>query len=124
MIYEQLYTEAAKAGREEGLLDAAAAVARQADEIAEQRVTEKLSTALPALRAAAMSLQSERDSWIIRWEHTAVRLGVAIAEKLIQHQLVARPDFATEMITDRAPIGCGAGEDYGISASGRPCSVG
>ena len=107
LIREQSLAEARQFGLEEGLLEAANAITRQAAKIAEERVTAQLATALPALRAAAASLQSERDCWLIRWEHAAVRLGVAIAEKLIQRQLVARPEFATEMITDALRLAAG-----------------
>ena len=58
-------------------------------------------------RAAAESLQAERDRWLIRWEQTAVRLGVVIAEKLIQRQLVARPEIATDMISDALRLAVG-----------------
>lgn len=107
LIYEQTLDEARRSGRETGLHEAATDIARQADEIAEERITAQLATALPGLQAAAASLKAERDRWLIRWEHTAVRLGVAIAEKLIQKQLVARPDFATHMITDALRLAAG-----------------
>lgn len=106
-IREQAYAEARTLGREEGLRDAESAITTEASQIAERRIAEQLSTALPALCAAATALQSERDGWIIRWEQTAVRLGVSIAEKLIRRQLASRPEIGTEMIADALRLASG-----------------
>lgn len=104
---ERTRNEAEASGRDEGLRDAADQVARQADELAQALISEQLLTALPALKSAAAALQSERDRWLIRWERTAVKLGVAIAEKLLQRQLAARPEFATGMITEALRLAAG-----------------
>ncbi len=106
-LREQALAAAREEGRVDGLRDSQAVIARSATEIAEQQVTAQLATALPALRAAAESLQAERDRWLVRWEQIAVRLGVAIAEKLLQRQLAARPEFATEMISDALRLAAG-----------------
>lgn len=103
----ELKQEAERSGREEGLRNAADLISRQAQELAEQLVNERLATALPALQAAATALQSERDEWLLRWEHSAVRLGVTIAEKLIQRQLISRPEIATAMIADALRLAAG-----------------
>lgn len=106
-IRNQIVDEARENARAEGLRHAESSIELRADLIAEERVTAQLATALPALRCAAESLQAERDRWLIRWEQTAVRLGVAIAEKLIQRQLATRPELATEMITDALRLAAG-----------------
>lgn len=106
-LREQTLVAARDEGRLEGLRDAQATISRQVAEIAEERVSAQLITALPALRSASESLQAERDRWLVRWEQTAVRLGVAIAEKLLQRQLAARPEFATVMITDALRLAAG-----------------
>jgi flagellar assembly protein FliH len=97
-LRQRTIAEAQAEGRREGLRDADEYIAQQADEIARERVSAQLSTALPALRAASESLQAERDRWLVRWEQTAVRLGVSIAEKLLRRQLAMRPELANEMI--------------------------
>lgn len=106
-IRQKAFDDAKASGREDGLRDAAHAITAEATQIAEQRITEQLSTALPALRSAATALQSERDGWVIRWERTAIRLGVSIAEKLIRRQLVSRPEIGTEMIADALRLASG-----------------
>lgn len=106
-VREQTLIDAHQAGHEQGLRDAEAAITRKADEIAERRIAAQLATALPALRNAAQSLQEERDRWLVRWEQTAIRLSVAIAERLLQRQLTARPEFSTEMIADALRLAAG-----------------
>lgn len=97
-IRERALAEARTSGLDEGLRDATATIHRQAEEIAVTRIAEQLSTALPALEEAAALLREERDRWIHRWEQTAVRMSVAIAEKLLQRQLEAKPNDAKDMI--------------------------
>ena len=104
---ELVLNEARELGRHEGMADAAEMIRQQADVIAERLVTDRLTTALPALLAAAESLQSERDRWLVRWEHTAVKLGVSIAGKLLQRQLAARPELATVIISDALQLAAG-----------------
>jgi flagellar assembly protein FliH len=106
-LFEQTLRAAREHGRLEGLRDAEQFILEKSSELAESRVTAQLETALPALRAAAESLQAERDQWLVRWEQTAVRLGIAIAEKLLQRQLLARPEFATAMISDALRLAAG-----------------
>ncbi len=106
-ICEQALAAARDEGRSLGLRDSREIIAKMAAEIADQQVTAQLATALPALQAAAESLQAERDRWLVRWEQIAVRLGVAIAEKLLHRQLAARPEFATEMISDALRLAAG-----------------
>lgn len=104
---EGVLNSARETGREEGLKEAAEEITRQATELSEAKITAQLQTALPALLAAAESLQAERDRWLVRWEQTAVRLGVAIAEKLLQRQIMARPEYASEMITNALRLAAG-----------------
>lgn len=106
-LREAILASAREEGLAEGFREAEAEITRKADEISEQRISEQLKTALPALLSAAESLQAERDRWLVRWEQTAVRLGVAIAEKLMQRQIAARPECATEMITNALRLAAG-----------------
>ena len=95
------------AAREEGLQAARIEVERRADELASSRLAVQLETALPALKSAAEGLQAERDRWLIRWEQTAVRVGVAIAEKLVKSQIATRPELASGMIADALRLAAG-----------------
>ena len=106
-IRERAEDEARAAGRHEGLREATSAIDRQANEIAENRVTEQLMTAIPALGEVAAALITERDQWVQRWEHSAIRISVAIAEKLLQRQLALRPSDAHDMIATTLRLATG-----------------
>lgn len=104
---ESIRSQARVQGRDEGLREADAEIARQANELAETRLRGQLETALPALKSAAESLQAERDRWLIRWEQTAVRVGVAIAEKLLKSQIATRAELSSGMIADALRLAAG-----------------
>jgi len=106
-IHERALADARASSRDEAFRDADVMIARQATALTEQRLSEQLETALPALNAAAVALRDEQDRWLIRWEQAAVRLSVAIAEKLIHRQLTSRPDFSTEMIAHALRLAAG-----------------
>ena len=85
-------------GRREGLADAAQEIETRAAELADERAQQKLRTCLPALRQAAESLTEQRDVWLADWEQTAVRLAIAVAEKIVRRRLEHEPEIRTEMI--------------------------
>lgn len=106
-IREQTFAEAERVGYAEGVRAADEKITRKANEIANEKIAEQLSTALPALLKAATSLQAERDRWLIRWEKAAIQLSVAIAEKLIHRQLYSRPEVASDMIEEALQLAAG-----------------
>ena len=104
---EALHERTRAAAREAGLCEAQTEIERHACEVASRQVDAQLETALPALQAAAEALQAERDRWLIRWEQTAVRVGVAIAEKLLKTQIATRPELASGMIAEALRLAAG-----------------
>lgn len=96
------------AGREAGLNVAERELQRRVEELANQLVDERLRTVLPALKTAAERLAVERDRWLAEWETAAVRLSVAIAEKLVRHELRVRPDAGKEIVAGALELVSGA----------------
>lgn len=94
-------------GKQEGLKTAQTQIQQQATQLVEQRFAEHLKTTLPALTQVAQQLAAERDGWLLRWEHMAVELGVAIAEKLLRTNLAIRPELAIPMITEALQLAAG-----------------
>jgi flagellar assembly protein FliH len=103
LIREQIRREACA----EGLREARSEIERRAQELALKHIDAQLETALPALRSAAEALQAERDCWLIRWEETAIRVGIAIAEKLLKSRISTRPELASGMITEALRLAAG-----------------
>jgi flagellar assembly protein FliH len=106
-LREAARKEAHEQGRRDGLKDSAGIIEQQSNRLVEQRMKERVETALPAVAAAAQAMRQELDRWLIRWEETAVRTAVAIAEKLIHRQLETRPDVAAGMIAETLRLAAG-----------------
>ena len=104
---ESLHEQTRLGARDVGLREAQSQIEQHARDVASRQVDARLETALPALQAAAEALQAERDRWLIRWEQTAVRVGVAIAEKLLKTQIATRPELASGMIAEALRLAAG-----------------
>ncbi|HUG91252.1 MAG TPA: FliH/SctL family protein [Planctomycetaceae bacterium] len=96
------------AGLREGLAEAAREIETRAADVAQRLVEERLGTVLPALQSAAAALALERDRWLVEWENTAVRLGIAVAQKLLRHQLDAHPDAGRELLAQSLQLASGS----------------
>lgn len=107
-VRQTAYSEAHAAGRAEGMQEAEAEIQRRAEELAEQKAAAKLNSLAPALEQAATALGEERDRWLAQWEATAVRVSLAIAEKLLRRQLDLHPEFAREMIAEALQLAAGS----------------
>jgi flagellar assembly protein FliH len=97
-----------EAGRQAGLGIAQEEITRRVEALANRLVDERLSTVLPALKQASELLASERDRWLAEWETAAVRLSVAIAEKVVRHELAVRPEVGTSIVTGALELVSGA----------------
>jgi flagellar assembly protein FliH len=95
------------AGRSEGLRQAEVEIETRARERGVRQAREHLQTALPALQAAAAALAEERDRWLAEWESAAVRLSVAIAEKILRHELTHSPQLASGMLREALKLAAG-----------------
>lgn len=58
----------------------------------------RLDSALAALQHAADQLHAQRDHWLEQSQHEAVRLGVAIAERLLRRTLAVQPEAVLDLI--------------------------
>ena len=107
-IRRRAHAEGFEAGRSEGFAGAAEEIERQATELADQKALEKLQTTFPALQAAAAALTLERDRWLTHWETTAVRLGIAVAEKIMRREIDLQPDIAVELVRKTLELAAGS----------------
>ena len=60
--------------------------------------TASLHTALDALANAATELQSQRDHILEQAQRETIKLGIAIAERLLRRTLSAQPDAVIELV--------------------------
>jgi flagellar assembly protein FliH len=94
------YERAQREGLQQGLRDADEQIERRASELAEQWVDERLRTALPALKAVSDSLARERERWLSEWEASVIRIGVAIAAKIVRREIDLHPDVPAELVRE------------------------
>ena len=106
-IRAQAFEEGRESGFQLGRQTATEEIEKQAADLADQMTIEKLKTTLPAMQAAADALSQERDRWLAAWEAAAVRLSVAIAEKLVRHELHIKPQTATGMFVEALQLAAG-----------------
>jgi flagellar biosynthesis/type III secretory pathway protein FliH len=99
-IRAETYAAAFATGRREGFEQAQREHEAHVRELAEKKTAEQLRTVMPALQQAAAALAAERDHWLSHWETAAIRLSVAIAEKILHAELARRPELATRIITE------------------------
>ena len=106
-IRRQAYQEAKTAGLREAEKEADAEIEKRANLGAEQKAAEMLGTVLPAMQQTSDALVREYDRWLANWHTAALRVGVAIAEKLIRHRITVQPEIATEMISQALQLAAG-----------------
>lgn len=68
----------------------------------------RLDSALAALQHAADRLHAQRDQWLDQSQHEAVRLGVAIAERLLRRTLDVQPEAVLDLIRSALDWSVGA----------------
>jgi flagellar assembly protein FliH len=109
-IRGEAYATALAAGKSEGLKQAQREQEARVRELADTSAAAQLRTALPALQQAAAGLAAERDHWLTEWESVAVRLSVAIAEKILHAELERRPELASRIITEALQLAAGSAQ--------------
>lgn len=107
VLRRQTFDDAAASGRQAGLKSAEEQIRTQAEQLSDAKLADQLRTLLPALQSAAEQLRQERERWLAHWETAAIRLSVAIAGKLLRHELEVRPGTAVEMITEALRLAAG-----------------
>lgn len=114
------HAEGLAAGQQAGLAAAHELVESRAGEIATRLTQDRLRTVLPAFQAAAEALQIERDRWLAAWEGAAVKLGAAIAQKLLRHELARRPEVSVSLIQEALQLAAGQPQ---IQVRLNPCDL-
>lgn len=109
-IRAQAHAEGLAAGRREGLAQAEKDVTTRVETTSRQQTSDQIRTILPALKQAADALAIERDRWLAHWETAAIRLSVAIAEKIIHRKLETQPQIAADIVIDALKFAAGSAQ--------------
>jgi len=119
-VRQAAHAEGVAAGQREGLAAAQDLIDSRAGEIAARLTQDRLRTVLPAFQAAAEVLKIERDRWVTAWEGAAVKLGAAIAQKLLRHELARRPEVSVALIHEALQLAAGQPQ---IQVRMNPCDL-
>jgi flagellar assembly protein FliH len=74
----------------------------------ENQVKAQMQTALPALEQMMQQLSAERLQWQEKWEQNAVRLSVAIAQKIIRRELKQQPNITLDLVREALALAAGS----------------
>ena len=77
---------------------------------ADSRVNARVQSALALLYAATEQLHAQRDRWLDQCQAETVRLGVAIAERLLQRTLTIHPEAVIDLV--RSALEWSVGADH------------
>ena len=77
---------------------------------ADSRVDARVQSALNALHAATEQLHAQRDRWLDQCQSETVRLGVAIAERLLHRTLTTQPEAVIDLV--RSALEWSVGADH------------
>ena len=106
--------DAADAGRQAGYAAgwqaAEAEIAAQIERQTAEQVAAQVATLLPAVQEMALQLQEERERWVARWECEALRLALAVAEKLLRRTLAEEPSAAIPQMAQALRLASAAPE--------------
>ncbi len=101
---QQTYDRARQDGWDRGAGDLDVEIEKRASLLADERVGELLS----ALREAEQSLEALAETSVARWQATAVKLSIAIADKLLRRSLELRPEDAVPMVAAALQLSAGS----------------
>lgn len=78
--------------------------------VTETRVDPRIQSALTALQTATEQLHAQRDHWLDQCQTETVRLGVAIAERLLRRTLATHPEAVIDLV--RSALEWSVGADH------------
>jgi flagellar assembly protein FliH len=96
----RLKKQAAEEGRQAALKAVEASLRSRAEE--------QLQSVLHALGQAAAEIGRSREAWQKQWEEQAIRLAVAIAERIIRREVSAHPEITLDLLRETLQMAAGS----------------
>jgi flagellar assembly protein FliH len=106
----QKATSEAAAIRQKAEAEGRAAAEATLAKLLDDRLSAKLKTLQPALEAVVAELTAARGEWLAHWRSEAVRLSVAIAERILRRELAADPTISQHWLTEALDLAAGASD--------------
>jgi len=109
-IRHRAFEKGETAGQRAGLTQRDHELQARALDLAQQIARRDFAPAAAALQAAADAVQATRDACLARWETDAVRLSLAIAEKIVRHELQQRPELVATTVRELLQLAAGSAD--------------
>ncbi len=97
---EQIRRQAEAAGRN--------AAEEAVERILDEKVAKRMETLLPALEKLVAEIADAKGQWLDQWEHSAVHVTAAIAERVIRRQLDHQPEIKLELVREALELAAGS----------------
>jgi flagellar assembly protein FliH len=87
-----------------------AAALAVAEQILDEKVKGRLSTLLPAIRAAVDGVHAAKTQWLAHWEQAAMGVATAIAARVIRRELARAPEITLGLVREALELASGSGD--------------
>jgi flagellar assembly protein FliH len=95
--------------REQSQRDGQRGAVAEAERSVQAKVQQQLHAIVPAIQQAVADVQRERAAWLRRWEGDAVKLAVAIAERVIRQEIAKHPTITLALVRESLQLAAGMG---------------
>lgn len=99
---QAIRAQATQDGRQEAL--------KQAQKQANQQVQQQVNSLLPALRQAAQEITQIRANCLRHWQQRVMNLAVAIAQRILRHELPRTPEVTNTLIQESLELAAGSAQ--------------
>lgn len=94
--------------RQQAEVQGRAAALEAAKRILDEKVSQQLTTLLPALREAIERIHAAKAHWLLHWEKTAVHVAAAIAGRVIRRELERTPEITLTLVREALELASGS----------------
>jgi flagellar assembly protein FliH len=100
----------ADAIRKQAELEGRRAGHAEVEQIVQKQLAGQLATLLPALRQVVEDIRHAKQSWLMHWEQSGVRVAAAIAERLIRRELSQTPEITLTLVREALELAAGSSQ--------------
>jgi flagellar assembly protein FliH len=84
------------------------AAMRAAEKVLDEKVGQRMQTALPALQKVIAGIADAKQAWLGLWERSTVRLATAIAARVVRRHVPDLPDVTLALVREGLEMAAGS----------------
>jgi flagellar assembly protein FliH len=100
----------AQAIRQQAEKEGQAAAMKAMEKTTEQKVADQMQSLLPALKKVVADLDQAKQAWLKQWEHQAIRVSAAMAERVIRRELSKQPNITLALVREALELAGGTAD--------------